>query len=198
MSKSSLFSLFSIAALSLGLSISAGATTITTSAGPGSGLINFDPTSTGFTFSGNAGIVSGSVSGAYAAPAGDATNYAFVGTGGTATYTNAAGFNTFGLYWGSPDQYNTIKLVSAGGTEVYGNGGTALSFTPGFQGNPDKYVTFSGSTVWTSVIFTSATAAFEFDNVSASTAATPEPASIALLAGGLLAIGAGAIRRRKA
>ena len=58
---------------------------------------------------------------------------------------------------------------------------------------------FDTGAPWTSVTWTTGGAAFEFDNVATATAtATPEPMSIFLAASGLLAIGAGAIRRRKA
>jgi hypothetical protein len=56
-------------------------------------------------------------------------------------------------------------------------------------------VLFSTTGVWDSVKFTSSQNSFEFADIQV--VPSPEPASMALLAGGLLAIGAGAIRRRK-
>jgi hypothetical protein len=84
----------------------------------GAGSGNFESAALGahFSASGNSGIVVGSSS-VTAAPfvgpspgARDATNYLSIGSNSTETITFASEKNTFGLYWGSLDSYNTIKF----------------------------------------------------------------------------------------
>lgn len=203
MSKASLFSFLSVAAMSLALAVPGTATTITITPGPSSPLsggttFTFDSGAVpaGWTFStSGSGIAATSTPNVAAEPSNDTTPFAYVGTGGTITYTspNSAGFTSIGLDWGSPDTFNTLVLSNAS---------TSITLVPGsglLAGlNPNQataeYVTISGG-AWTTATFTSASAAFEFDNVTIGGTATPEPASIALLAGGL--IGVGFLRRRK-
>lgn len=195
MSKSSLFSLFSVAALSLGLAGAAPVVTISsgmfsTQAGVTNTAFDVNP-APGFTFTGNSGIVTGSETNSYAAPTADTTAYAFVGAGGLITYNPGNSFTYLGLYWGSPDTYNTLTLTYVDGT-------TAVVTLPAADYNSSSavYANITDTNPIKSASFASSLAAFEFDNVSSN--AAPEPASLALIAGGLLAIGAGAIRRRKA
>jgi len=118
-----------------------------------------------------------------------------------AVYANfASGIDSLELLWGSPDQYNAITFYSGmnetGTSETYVPGVGLLSgLTPSQMGG--SVVTFSTTGVWDSVAFSSTGNTFEFALGTPVAVSTPEPASIALLAGGLLAIGAGAIRRRK-
>ena len=209
MSKLKFSTLLSSATLALVLTATAGATTVDFTPGlltsPVAGStsdFNDGMVPANFTFTGNSGVVTGSLSGVYAQPAGDSTAYAYAGPGGSITETLGApgvGVNYFGLYWGSPDQYNTLTFTDTmGNTVVYGQGGITIpGFTPNFQGNTDSYVQFfvTGNN-WVSATWTSSTAAFEFDNVTASLTATPEPTTIGLLALGLVGIGAGARRRK--
>src|SRR5262249_6896811 len=67
------------------------------------------------SYAGDGSVVSGSLSGYYAAPAGDSTPYLSVAwpkSNGSETYTADLGqsFDYFGLYWGSMDDYNTLKF----------------------------------------------------------------------------------------
>jgi hypothetical protein len=215
MSKKNLFSFLSVAALSLGLTLPASADLITISATnqvsglPGSVTTTFDAPYSGWSFTGASGVVSGSVLDQYYAPGAgpnptgdyvgpDTSMYAYVGVpGGEATYTPGTAFNEISFLWGSADTYNSLTFTGSGGSETYGQGGMVV-FGLTLDDNSSNYVTFIDTTgVWTSVSFISSTAAFEIDNVSILPVPAPEPASIALLAGGLLAIGAGAIRRKK-
>jgi hypothetical protein len=144
-----------------------------------------------FVFSGNSGVVSGSLPFVYAQPANDPTMYAYAGPGGSITETfGVGGVNYLGLYLGSGDQYNTLTFTDTmGNTGVYGAGGTAIPTFTQVSNNPDAYVSFfdSGNN-WVSATWTSSSPAFEFDNVTAGVVATPEPASMLLLATGLLAV----------
>ena len=131
-----------------------------------------------FTASGNAGIVNGSVADVTGAPfigplpgAADTTNYLSVGAGGTETITFASEENTFGLYWGSVDPYNTISFYH-GSTLVASYTGADVSplFSDGNQGSfsSNGYVEFSGLAPFDEVVLGSGdTNAFEVENISA-------------------------------
>ena len=200
MSKPKLYTLLSVAALSLGITMTASATTVSVTSGPfvDIGTFNSGTMPSGWTASGPyAGVVSGSVYNVNLAPTGDTTPYAWVGPQSVITAAYSAPISYFGLYWGSEDSYNAIAFTDTNGvTTKYGFNGISI---PGltYDGMTSNYVSFTDTgAAWKTVTFTSGALAFEFDDVT-TTAATPEPASIALLAGGLLAIGAGAVRRRK-
>jgi hypothetical protein len=150
----------------------------------------------------NAGTASTSVTNQYTQPAGDTTPFAYVGVGSSLTANFAGGITSLDLLWGSPDTWNFITFVGTGGSVTYSPGsGLLASLSPVNSGSQTVLFTAGPGVIWTSVIFTSTLAAFEFDNVStlaaATASATPEPATLALLAGGLLAIGIGTVRRRK-
>lgn len=128
-----------------------------------------------FTGSGRAGAVNGS-SGATAAPyfgpaAGgqDPTNYLSIG-GGSETITFNSQMNTFGLYWGSLDSFNSIKFYN-GDTLVASY--TGAQFAPLFpSGNQTSfssngYVQLSHLPLFDKVVLASPQTAFEIDNISA-------------------------------
>ncbi|WP_316232400.1 VCBS domain-containing protein [Bradyrhizobium sp. SZCCHNR1051] len=126
-----------------------------------------------FTASGNAGIVHGSspVSAApYMVDGVDKTNYLSIGSHAQETITFDSVKNSFGLYWGSVDSYNSIsfyngnKLVASySGSDVaplLANGGQTSLASNG-------YVEFLGLSPFNKVVLASSQNAFELDNVSA-------------------------------
>jgi VCBS repeat-containing protein len=129
-----------------------------------------------FSASGNAGVVIGSSS-ASAAPfvgplpgAQDTTKYLTIGANSSETITFASEMNTFGLYWGSLDSYNSISFYD-GGTLVASYTGDQISplFPTGDQGSfsSNGYVEFSGLHTFDMVVLSSSSNAFEIDNISA-------------------------------
>ncbi|WP_407157926.1 VCBS domain-containing protein [Bradyrhizobium sp. STM 3557] len=123
---------------------------------------------------GNAGIVHGSSS-VSAAPyvgqgAQDGSNYLSIGAHAQATITFDHQQNSFGLYWGSVDAYNSIdfyngnKLVAA-----YDGSDVAPLLANGGQGSfaSNGYVEFLDLAPFTKVVLHSSQNAFEIDNVSA-------------------------------
>ena len=131
-----------------------------------------------FSGSGDAGIVNGSLENVTGAPfvgplpgGADTTNYLSIGAGGTETITFAALENTFGLYWGSVDPFNTIDFYN-GTTLVASFTGNDVSplFANGNLGSfsSNGYVEFLGLASFDKVVLgTGSTNAFEVDNISA-------------------------------
>jgi PEP-CTERM motif len=167
---------------------------------------------TGITVTGNYHLVTGSQVGYYAAPAGDTTCYLSIpqnGSNGTATVaplsliTPNKKLTYFGLYWGSIDNYNLIEFYNNNTlvTTVTGAQALAANAVPGNQasGGSNRYVNiyFSPNEIVNKIKFVSNGVAFELDNVAFQTVATPEPASLALFGGALLAGAAMRRRRRK-
>jgi VCBS repeat-containing protein len=147
------------------------------STGTGNG-VHFHSAALGadFSASGNAGVVIGSSS-ASAAPfvgplpgAQDTTKYLTIGANSSETITFASEMNTFGLYWGSLDSYNSIKFYD-GTTLVASYTGDQISplFPTGDQGSfsSNGYVEFSGLHTFDMVVLSSSSNAFEIDNISA-------------------------------
>ena len=88
----------------------------------------------------------------------------------TETITFTSEKNTFGLYWGSVDSYNSIKFYD-GTTLVASYTGADISplFPDGNQGSftSNGYVEFSGLRSFNKVVLASSSNAFEIDNISA-------------------------------
>ncbi len=156
-------------------------------------------------YTGQGSVTSGSISGQTAAPAGDGTPYlsvAYPWETGSMVATLGASYNYFGLYWGSIDNYNTLKFYDGGsliatitGSDVIASG-TALGdqISPG----SNRYVNFFFNDAgFDKVVFSTSGYAFESDNHAyANVNKVPEPASLALMAFGLAAVGFAARRRQ--
>ena len=126
-----------------------------------------------FTAEGRAGVVHGSSSVSTAPYVGggqDQTNYLSIGNHGQQTITFDSVKNSFGLYWGSVDGYNTIsfydgdKLVAS-----YTGSDVAPLLADGGRGSfaSNGYVEFLGLAPFNKVVLESSVDAFEIDNVSA-------------------------------
>lgn len=169
-------------------------------------IIDFDPgLEAGVTLTGNAAIVSGSLSGFYAAPAGDLTKYLTVPkTGGTgsvvmdfASFLGNRNVSGFSFYWGSIDTYNKLELLDRSGNVTHSIGGGAI---PPSNGNQTSNVTnrrvnfdLTGAEQNLGALrLTSTNYAFEADTFSF--AVVPEPGTWALMILGFG--GAGAMLRR--
>lgn len=195
--------------LLLGLSGAAGAYVInydSVAAGneftsPNAGFLteNFN---SGFTWAwtGDGMVVSGSLSGKYAAPAGvggvpDASQYVTVPIDtaipaiNTLTATPGGSYNYIGLWWGSVDDYNVLKFYSGGNLVETITGAQAInpSDANGNQTAPSTnlYVNIYDLPFFDSFSMTSDRYAFEADNI---TVGVPEPATLLLLGSGLLGL----------
>jgi hypothetical protein len=112
--------------------------------------------------SANAQFVTGSLSGQYAAPFGDTSQYVTIGTNpspGSASLVMPVGtFNYIGLYWGSIDNYNSITIHDTSGIDTVIN---ATNFPILKPANGDRglggsaYVNIVDSFAITGVTFTS-------------------------------------------
>lgn len=171
------------------------------------------PTGIGVAFTGNAQLVTGDASGVYAAPflsggngagfgspgnqpnGADTTRYLTTGTS-TVTLTLPSLVPFVGLLWGSVDTYNTLQLFN-GAVLVDTIGGAQVSaIANGNQGlNGTFYVNITASGLFDTVVASSSSFAFEFDNVAfGRPSAVPAPAAFGLF--GLALLGMGLVRRR--
>jgi VCBS repeat-containing protein len=126
-----------------------------------------------FDAGGNAGVVHGSSSASAAPYVGqgsqDKTNYLSIGAHADETITFDHQQNSFGLYWGSVDSFNSIgfyngdKLVAS-----YDGDDIAPLLANGGQGSfaSNGYVEFLDLAPFTKVVLNSGQNAFELDNIS--------------------------------
>jgi hypothetical protein len=126
---------------------------------------------------------------------------AYPAQSGTMLATLGASYNYFGLYWGSIDDYNTLKFYNGGSLIATINGADVIAAgaTLGDQvsAGSNRYVNFFFSdATFNKVEFSTSQYAFESDNHAY--AKVPEPTSFALMGLGLAAVGCAARRRRLA
>ena len=137
----------------------------------------------------------GSQSGVYAAPylsngngtlfgdpnnGPDATTYLTTGIG-SVTLTLPGEEMYLGLLWGSVDNYNTLSLYN-GATLIGSVTGTDVTASAnGDQGEFGTfYVNINSTQSFDTVVATSSSYAFEFDNVAFNPTAVPEPSTFIL------------------
>lgn len=148
-------------------------------------------------------ILSSSIDGQSAQPAGIDSPFLSVpnpNANGSATFTLGTTANYFGLFWGSVDSYNSISFLlgeavvsTFSGIDIVGT-----QYANGDQGslNSNVYVNFDfGVNLFDAVILSSNGFAFESDNHAYRSAAVPEPATALLMLVGLLGL-MGARKRR--
>ena len=178
-------------------------TIVASTNGPDSGIPTGQHLITDFStavgLSGDYQLETGSVSGQYAAPFQDTTQYLNVFGGHTASLAISPALKALSFYWGSIDNYNTVSFFS-GSNLVASFTGAQVPAAPadGSQGNPvnNRRVSFNfGGEQISRVDFNSGQNSFELDTVSG---AVPEPATWALLIVGMGMTGATMRRRRGA
>jgi hypothetical protein len=144
-----------------------------------------------YTSTGQVGVVQGTNNFFNVAPTTDTTPYLSVFAGGSETLTLTTPATAFGLYWGSIDHYNDLKLYN-GATLLADISLAQLLATPGGSGIIDgvtsEYVTISnlGAGI-TSVVMTSSINSFESDNLEVTS--VPEASTWAMMLIGFASVG---------
>ena len=137
-------------------------------------------------------IVTGDLSGVYAAPTGDTTPYLTLGpsAGTPITITSSTGLNYFGFYLSTGDTYNELRFYN-GATLLYTLNGS--QFSNPANGTTSSYVNIRTSKLFDRIEMSSNQNAFETDNHAFGT--VPEPGVLSMF--GLLGVGTLALRRRR-
>jgi len=117
----------------------------------------------------------------------DASQYVAVDPGGSARLSFATPENYLGILWGSVDPSDTLTFYDSAnnviGAVTSNDFGNLIS---SFNGWNTIYVNFTSTTPFSSVVATTSTPAFEFDDVAY--APVPEPSTLGLLAFGMFGI----------
>lgn len=162
------------------------------------------------------GLCTGGTSGSAAEPADPtslSSNYFSTGPNHPSTvtidFTTWLGtnvVNSLSFYWGSIDSYNTLRILGTSGELLKLTGNQVHDPANGNQSsaqtNRRVFFTFDGAAAsqFRKLEFTSTQAAFEVDDIAIDARAAsqvPEPASLALLAAGLGALGVVGARRKR-
>jgi hypothetical protein len=158
------------------------------------GAITYDMSSNIPVFGGDPVLLAtGTTAGQNAAPFGDTTQYASVGTlvtPATSTLLLSGSNNYVGLYWGSVDAYNSLTITDASGDHVVSSAtfGSVLTPAIGDQGpGGSLYINIFTDSAITKLTFFSNQKAFEFDNLTV--AAVPEASTWAMMILGFLGLG---------
>ncbi len=135
--------------------------------------------------------------GLYATPFGDGTNYMAVLGGSSEDILYSTLRDSFGMYWGSVDAYNSLAfydgntlVATVTGSQVgplLANGGQS-----GYSSN--GFVLITSLPSFNEVVVASGANSFEFDNV---VAGVPEPSTWVVLMLGFVAVGYAGRRVRK-